>query len=124
MPRSASDDSVFQAVASPTRSALRWTMTDLTRDRKVDRMTFDRLWRHFSEREIREIVWLVASEHLYNLTNIGLNIHSDMLCDVSKKERSGTERAVVGSTASAAPLRSIDDTRLQTRRAGVAPQPE
>ena len=34
---------------------------------------------YYSEREICEIVWLVASEHFYNLTNIGLNIHSDML---------------------------------------------
>lgn len=23
---------------------------------------------------------------LYNLTNIGLNIHSDMLCDISRKK--------------------------------------
>lgn len=26
----------------------------------------------------------IASEHLYNMTNIGLNIHSDKLCDVSE----------------------------------------
>jgi hypothetical protein len=36
---------------------------------------------------ICEIVWLVASEHLYNMANIGLNIHSDMLCDISRKRR-------------------------------------
>jgi hypothetical protein len=29
---------------------------------------------------------LVASEHLYNMTNLGLNIHSDMLCDISRKK--------------------------------------
>jgi hypothetical protein len=40
--------------------------------------------RHYSEREICEIAWLVANEHLYNLANIGLNIRSDMLCDISK----------------------------------------
>jgi alkylhydroperoxidase family enzyme len=57
-------------------------VTELTRDKKVARETFDRLARHYSEREICEIVWLVASEHLYNLTNIGLNIHADMLCDI------------------------------------------
>jgi hypothetical protein len=37
----------------------------------------------------RGIAWiprlLVAGEHLYNMTNIGLNIHSDMLCDISRK---------------------------------------
>jgi hypothetical protein len=27
----------------------------------------------------------VASEHVYNMTNIGLNIHSDMLCDIARK---------------------------------------
>jgi hypothetical protein len=26
-------------------------------------------------------VWLVASEHLYNVNNIGLNIGSDDLCE-------------------------------------------
>lgn len=34
-----------------------------------------------------EIVWLVASEHLYNMTNIGLNIHSDLLCEISRKHK-------------------------------------
>jgi hypothetical protein len=42
---------------------------------------------HYSERAICEIVWLVASEHCYNMTNIGLNIHSDMLCDISRKKK-------------------------------------
>ena len=43
--------------------------------------------RYYSEREICEIVWPVASEHVYNITNIGLNIHSDMLCDISRKKK-------------------------------------
>jgi hypothetical protein len=43
--------------------------------------------RYYSEREIWEIVWLVASEHFYNITNIGLNIESDMLCDISRKKK-------------------------------------
>jgi hypothetical protein len=30
-------------------------------------------------------VWVVATEHVYNLTNIGLNIHSDMLCEIRRK---------------------------------------
>ena len=59
--------------------------TELTRNKHVDPDTFARVSRHYSEREICEIVWLVASEHLYNLTNIGLNIHSDMLCDITRK---------------------------------------
>ena len=66
------------------RAALDY-VTELTRDKKVTPETFKRMSRHFSERQICEIVWLVASEHLYNLTNIGLNIHSDMLCDLAKR---------------------------------------
>ena len=56
--------------------------TALTKDRNVQPSTFAQLKDHFSERQICEIVWLVASEHLYNITNIGLNIHSDMLCQI------------------------------------------
>lgn len=66
------------------RAALDY-VTELTRDRKVNRDTFDRMARHYSEREICEIVWIVASEHLYNLTNIGLNIGSEGFCDVLKE---------------------------------------
>ena len=69
------------------RAALDY-VTELTKDKKVDPDTFARLARHYSERAICEIVWLVATEHLYNMTNIGLNIHSDMLCDIGKKKAS------------------------------------
>jgi len=62
-------------------------VTELTRDKQVRPETFDRLRKHYSERAICEIVWLVASEHVYNISNIGLNIHSDMLCDISRKRR-------------------------------------
>jgi alkylhydroperoxidase family enzyme len=68
------------------RAALDY-VTELTQDKKVNRKTFARMSRCYSEREICEIVWLVASEHLYNITNIGLNIHSDMLCDISRKKK-------------------------------------
>ena len=66
------------------RAALDYT-TELTRNRSVAPETFERLRKHYSEREICEIVWLVASEHFYNITNLGLNIHSDMLCDIARK---------------------------------------
>jgi len=68
------------------RAALDY-VTELTRDKKVDPNTFAGMARYFSEREICEIAWLVASEHFYNMTNIGLNIHSDMLCDISRKKQ-------------------------------------
>lgn len=68
------------------RAALDY-VTDLTKDKKVNPNTFGRMSGHYSEREICEIVWVVASEHLYNMTNIGLNIHSDLLCDISRKKK-------------------------------------
>lgn len=68
------------------RAALDY-VTELTRDKKADPEVFTRMAKYYSEREICEIVWLVASEHFYNVTNIGLNIHSDMLCDIGRKRR-------------------------------------
>ena len=68
------------------RAALDY-VTELTKDKKVNPDTFARMSRYYSEREICEIVWLVASEHIYNMTNIGLNIHSDMLCDISRSKK-------------------------------------
>ena len=49
-------------------------VSELTKSRKVDPNSFARLAAHFNEPEIYEIVWLVANEHLCNLTNIGLKI--------------------------------------------------
>jgi alkylhydroperoxidase family enzyme len=71
---------------SDTERAMLDYVTELTRDKKVNPATFARMARFCSERAICEIVWLVASEHVYNMTNIGLNIHSDMLCDLSRKK--------------------------------------
>jgi alkylhydroperoxidase family enzyme len=64
-------------------------VTELTREKKVDPAIFKRMSEYYSERAICEIVWVVASEHVYNMTNIGLNIHSDLLCDISRKNRKG-----------------------------------
>lgn len=66
------------------RAALDY-VAELSRDKKVNPDTFSRMARHYSERQICEIVWVVATEHVYNMTNIGLNIHSDMLCDISRE---------------------------------------
>lgn len=66
------------------RAALDY-VTELTRDKKVNPCTFARVAGYYSERTICEIAWLVASEHLYIKTNIGLNMHSDMHCDISRK---------------------------------------
>lgn len=64
------------------RAALDYT-TDLTSTKVVEPETFARLQRHYSEREICDIVWLVASEHIYNMTNVGLGIGSEGLCELS-----------------------------------------
>lgn len=68
------------------RAALDYA-TELTRDRQVRPETFARLAHYFSERQICEIAWLVGTEHFYNMVNIGLGIHSDMLCDISKRKK-------------------------------------
>ena len=71
--------------AEQVSSALKTALELGLKDRKVDPATFARLAEHYSPRAICEIVWLVASEHVYNMTNIGLNIHSDLLCSVGRK---------------------------------------
>jgi alkylhydroperoxidase family enzyme len=78
------DDYATSPLFSESERALLDYVTELTRDKQVNPATFARLADHYSERAICEIVWLVASEHFYNITNIGLNIHSDMLCDISR----------------------------------------
>jgi alkylhydroperoxidase family enzyme len=67
------------------RAALEYA-TQLTKEKKVDGQDIANLKPYFSERQICEIVWLVASEHFYNITNIGLNIHSDMLCQITGRK--------------------------------------
>lgn len=78
------------------RAALDY-VTELTRDKKVNPETFACMARHYSEREICEIVWLVATEHVYNMTNIGLNIHSDMLCDITRKKKKDNASVAFGA---------------------------
>jgi len=63
------------------RAALDY-VTELATSKNVDPGTFARLARHYDEREICDIVWLVASEHVYNMTNRGLGIGSDGLCEL------------------------------------------
>jgi alkylhydroperoxidase family enzyme len=77
---------VEREIGDAERSVLDY-VTELTKEKKVEPSTLARMSRHYSERQICEIVWLVASEHFYNITNIGLNIHSDMLCDIRRKRK-------------------------------------
>jgi alkylhydroperoxidase family enzyme len=61
--------------------------TELTESRRVSPETFETLSRHYSEREICEIVWLVASENLSNISNLGLGIGSDGLCEIGSSRQ-------------------------------------
>jgi alkylhydroperoxidase family enzyme len=63
------------------RAALDYA-SELATNKQVSPDTFAQLAHYYDEREICDIVWLVASEHLYNVSNIGLNIGSDGLCEV------------------------------------------
>ncbi len=90
------------------RAALDYA-TELTRDKTVEPATFARLTRHYTEREVCDIVWLVASEHLNNMTNIGLGIASDGFCELA--QRAGTKgraRALPAPPSDVAPHRTDD----------------
>lgn len=76
------------ALFSDKERAMLDYVTELVKYKQVNPETFAKMATYYNEREICEIVWLCASEHVYNITNIGLNIHSDMLCDISKKKAS------------------------------------
>lgn len=47
----------------------------------VSKETFDELKKHFNEREIVEIAWMVAAETYYNTINHALNIGNDNLSE-------------------------------------------
>jgi len=63
------------------RAALDYA-TEVTNEKEVPPDTFATLQRHYDERQICEIVWLVASDHLYNINNIALDIGSDGYCEI------------------------------------------
>jgi hypothetical protein len=68
------------------RAALDYA-SELTTNKTVSAGTFDRLASHYSEREVCEIAYLVASEFLVNMTNKGLGIGSDGLCEISQARK-------------------------------------
>lgn len=85
------------------RAALDYA-SELTRNETLQAETFNQLRKFYSEREICDIVWLVASEHVYNLTNRGLGIGSEGLCELSQT------RAKRGSKASRSDQRASSTT--------------
>jgi AhpD family alkylhydroperoxidase len=88
--KSAANEAKFDALGDyPTsplftdaeRAALDF-VTEVTNEKEVRPETFAAVQRHYDEREICELTWLVASEHLYNMNNIALGIGSDGYCKV------------------------------------------
>jgi hypothetical protein len=63
-------------------------LAELFEQRRVDALT-----RHHSEREICELVWVVATNHLFNLTNRGLGIGSDGLCELNHSSQTAAASA-------------------------------
>jgi alkylhydroperoxidase family enzyme len=58
---------------------------ELTVEKKISDTTFAMAQRYFSARELVEIAWIVSTEHYYNLMNLAFDIHSDNLCQISKR---------------------------------------
>jgi len=60
---------------------------EANRSLTVSEETFERARRHFSEREVAEIVILGAVENFYNRLNIPLEIEEDGLCAIQQRRR-------------------------------------
>ncbi|HTJ67377.1 MAG TPA: carboxymuconolactone decarboxylase family protein [Actinospica sp.] len=67
------------------RAALDYA-SELTDEKHVSPETFQRLTEFYSEREICELAWIVATEHVYNISNHGLNIGSDGFCELREQQ--------------------------------------
>ncbi len=75
--------------------------SELTANKTLQPGTFRQLRKFYSEREICDIVWLVASEHIYNVTNRGLGIGSEGLCELSlDREKRGPQPSRRGQRTS------------------------
>ena len=57
--------------------------TELAEHRGVSPDTFRELSAHYSERQVCEIVWVVSSNFLLNINNLGMGIGSDGLCELA-----------------------------------------
>ena len=67
------------------RVALRFA-EELTKHKQVTEATFAQTREYFTESQMCEIAWLVATEHYYNLLNLAFDVHSDNLCRVKPKK--------------------------------------
>jgi alkylhydroperoxidase family enzyme len=81
------------------RAALDY-VSEATHRCQVADATFERLQRHFDDREIVEITFVNAAENFYNLFGGPLQIESDGLCAIA------LERRGLSSDGGGAPLRA------------------
>jgi alkylhydroperoxidase family enzyme len=94
--------------------------TELTEQKHVSGETRAALSRHYSEREICEIVWLVSSNHLFNINNLALGIGSDGLCETRSRGQSAATRASRMVAAGARPILLATGARVSSRRTHAA----
>jgi alkylhydroperoxidase family enzyme len=66
------------------RAALAY-VESVTRERRVDDLTWATLRRQFSEEEIVEITWVNALEQYFNTINVSLGIGSDGFCAIDER---------------------------------------
>ncbi|MEE9606362.1 MAG: carboxymuconolactone decarboxylase family protein [Myxococcota bacterium] len=66
------------------RAALAYA-EEVTREKRVDDATFERLRKHFNEREIVEVTWVNALANYYNLINVPLELEADGLCAIAQR---------------------------------------
>ena len=71
---------------SPSERAALLLAEELTVNKAITDDTFENAKRHFTERQLVEIAWLVATEHYYNMINLAFQLESDNLCDISQKK--------------------------------------
>jgi alkylhydroperoxidase family enzyme len=57
--------------------------TELAEHRSVSPDTFRELSTHYSDRQVCEIVWVISSNFLLNINNLGMGIGSDGLCELA-----------------------------------------
>lgn len=77
------DEYRTSASFSPAERAALDFATELTEHKHLSAETFAQLSRHYGEREICQLVWVVSSNHLFNINNLGLGIGSDGLCELA-----------------------------------------
>lgn len=73
--------------------------TELTEHKHVSPDTFQTLSGHYSEREICEITWIVSTNHLFNINNLGLGIGSDRLCEINRRPQAASSPPRSGKPA-------------------------